>query len=87
MPRSAMALTSTSMLNNNLHCIVSPLQTRPPQHTSSNMETRITITNEEEARLGIPEEYQGRSVVAQAAYNTHCSQHLPSIPNVHSNSP
>ena len=28
----------------------------------------ITITNEEETKLGIPEDYQGRSAVAQEAY-------------------
>ena len=49
--------------------------------------TKITITNEEEARLGIPEEYQGRSVVAQAAYDACRSQHLPSTRDIHGDSP
>jgi len=58
-----------------------------PSRNLHEFRNRITITNEEEAKLGIPEEYQGRSVVAEAAYDARRSQHLPSTRNVHGDSP
>ncbi|TFK32012.1 hypothetical protein BDQ12DRAFT_64206 [Crucibulum laeve] len=58
-----------------------------PGNNLSKFGERITITNEEEERLHIPESYQGESVVAQDVYNAGRVQHLPSIHDSRDDSP
>jgi hypothetical protein len=41
---------------------------------------RILITNEEETKLGIPEDHQGRSTVAEDAYH---ARHMHNLPTTH----
>jgi hypothetical protein len=48
---------------------------------------RILITNEEEAKLGILEDHQGMSAVAQDAYHARRMQSLSSIHDGHGDSP
>ena len=48
---------------------------------------KISITNEEETKLGIPEKSHGRCVVAINAYNMRRSHSLPHIHNSHGESP
>ena len=48
---------------------------------------KISITNKEETKLGIPEESHGHCVVAINAYDTWQSHSLPHIHNSHGESP
>ena len=47
----------------------------------------ITITNEEETKMGIPENYQGRSAIAQEVYDVRRLHQLPTIRDTHGDSP
>ena len=47
----------------------------------------ITIINEEETKMGIPQNYQGRSAIAQEVYDVCHLNELPTIRDTHSDSP
>jgi len=46
----------------------------------------ITITEEEETKMGIPEK-QGRSVIAYDSYDARRMNHLPTVQNIQEDSP
>jgi len=47
----------------------------------------ITITNEEETKMGVPQNYQGCSAIAQEVYDVRRLKQLPTIHDTHGDPP